>query len=75
MSNETPTPEQMVLIVHSWRGNEVGRHVVTVKRSPKRIRIIGGLHDGDTFDRYGAPFSACLRDPTSAYRYRLEPKP
>lgn len=73
MSNESLSPDQMVLVISSWRGNELSRRKVDVKRSAKRIRIIGGINKDDVFNVDGSPYSAALRDPMRMYRYRLEP--
>lgn len=66
--------EQMVLVVSGWRGNEISRRKVDVKRSAKRIRIISGLNKDDVFNVDGSPYSAALRDPMRMYRHRLEPE-
>jgi hypothetical protein len=65
------TEQEMVLVATHWRGHEASRRRVKVKVSPKRYRIIEGLHKGEQFDRLTGASVAAF-NPFSMYRYKLE---
>lgn len=63
--------KEMVLVATHYRGGEVSRKAVRVKETPKRYRVIDGIHKNEVFDKKtGARIAAF--NPYLTYRYRLE---
>jgi hypothetical protein len=75
MADTHPTKEQklqeMILVATHYRGKEMSRKAVKVKVTPKRYRIVEGLHCGDLFDRQTGKYVGAF-NPFATFRFHLE---
>jgi hypothetical protein len=69
---DSVSSKEMVLVVTHYRGKETSRKNVKVKVTPKRYRVVEGVHAGMVFDRPTGQYVGAF-EPFSMFRYHLVP--